>query len=627
MITTSRPVDVTTPLSRSRRFAPWLVMAGYLSIGVAAYWQAFASISSRPFVGVYEFEQSVWFLAWIPHALSHSVNPFFSNALLAPSGTNLAQNTASPLLGLATAPLSPFLDPMARANLLLVLAMPLSAASAYFVLSKWHVSVPAAALGGLIFGFSPYMVDQNVELVFLPLLPLIALVIVAIVQGKGSSLRLGIELGLLVTAQYLISQEILAIVALFIILGIAFAAVRDRSSIRSDIWRPIGIAAVVAAVLLAYPFWMLAAGPQHFSGPTWQTVNPYHNDVLSLIVPGSQQKVWFGMRSIGDRLGGSYGATGAGGYIGVVLLVIAGYLAWRSRKRLRTQVAVVLMLAALILSLGPYLTFDGRQTTFPLPFLLLQHIPLLNDILPSRLCLITDACLAAVISFGIDDHVQIDALKRSPRSRHQGRVRSISLITALVFGLIVATPPPQKVSVNSGPGFSEVALPAAIRQALPSGDPITLTYPYPSNLTMQPMLWQSNDGFQFRLLGGYAYHPNPQGGPSLIPSVMRPSGLQAFLVGQDPLTAYGLSPHYGMPLPLSDALVATTRMTLAAYDVRLVIVDTATSGSAPVVTLFKEALGPPTAVKGPFSVWFGTRERSLIPSLSTGARQIRSTSG
>ena len=296
MITTSRPVDVTTPLSRSRRFAPWLVMAGYLSIGVAAYWQAFASISSRPFVGVYDFEQSVWFLAWIPHALSHSVNPFFSNALLAPSGTNLAQNTASPLLGLATAPLSPFLDPMARANLLLVLAMPLSAASAYFVLSKWHVSVPAAALGGLIFGFSPYMVDQNVELVFLPLLPLIALVIVAIVQGKGSSLRLGIELGLLVTAQYLISQEILAIVALFIILGIAFAAVRDRSSIRSDIWRPIGIAAVVAAVLLAYPIWMLAAGPQHFSGPTWQTVNPYHNDVLSLIVPGSQQKVWFGMR-------------------------------------------------------------------------------------------------------------------------------------------------------------------------------------------------------------------------------------------------------------------------------------------------------------------------------------------
>ena len=63
---------------------------------------------------------------------------------------------------------------------------------------------------------------------------------------------------------------------------------------------------------------------------------------------------------------------------------------------------------------------------------------------------------------------------------------------------------------------------------------MAITYPYPTHFTMQPMLWQTEDGFGFRLLGGYACnHPDAHGRPTLTPNVMHPSSLQQFLVGQD----------------------------------------------------------------------------------------------
>ncbi len=597
---------------------PWLVIAGYLVIGIAAYWPALEGISSRPFVAGWDFEQSVWFLAWVPHALSHGLNPFFSNAMLAPSGANLAQNTASPFLGLVTVPFSPFLGPMARANILVVLAMPLTASSAFFVLRKWHVFGPAAALGGLIFGFSSYMVDQNIELIFLPLVPLIALVIVSIVRGEGSFYRLGIQLGLLATAQYLISPEILTIVGIFGIIGVAFVAVRDPSTIVRNVGRPIGIAAVVSGVLLAYPIWMMAAGPQHFAGRTWPTINFYHNDVLSLVIPGSQQKFSLGMRSIGDHIGGVSGASGNGGYVGVLLLAVAGYLAWHSRRQLRIQVAVVLLLFGVILSLGPYVSFDGRQTQFPLPFLLIDHVPLLNDILPSRICLVTDACLAAVIAFGMDSLLRIPASVRSPRGYRSMGIRDIALFVGVLLGVLVATPPPQILVPNQLTAPTAVVLPTVVRQAVPSGDPIAITYPYATEYTIEPMQWQFDDGFQFRILGGYAYHPNQYGDPSLIPSVMTPDGLQGFLVDQDKFSLVALYSVYGKVARLSPSLIATTRKTLSRYDVRLVIVDMAIEGSRPVMTLFRETLGPPSVVGGSFSAWVGKNGGGLVPRLAIG---------
>ena len=67
--------------------------------------------------------------------------------------------------------------------------------------------------------------------------------------------------------------------------------------------RPTVIALGLAAVLLAYPFWMLISGPQHVAGPHYPLQNLYHNDLLSFVVPGPLQKVSLGMRSLGSHIG------------------------------------------------------------------------------------------------------------------------------------------------------------------------------------------------------------------------------------------------------------------------------------------------------------------------------------
>ncbi len=591
-----------------RKWTLALVPIAYLLIGIAAYWPLLGGISRHPFIKGWDYEQSIWFLAWIPHALAHGLNPFFSNAILVPLGANLAQNTASPFLGLATVPLSPFMEPMERANLLVLLSMPLSATSAFYVLRRWEIVGPAAALGGLIFGFSPYMLVQNVELMFLPLVPLIVLLVVSIVQGRSPWVRLGIALGLLTTVQFFISPEVLTIVMLFAAAGTVLAAVRLRSIHLKVVWRPLFLAFAIAGTLLVYPIWMMIAGPQHFTGRAWPTMNYFHNDLLSFVVPGSEQRVSLGLRSVGDHLGGASGASGAGGYIGMVLIAIAGYLAWRSWRRLRMQLAVVLMFGAMVLSLGPYLAIDGRQTHFPLPFLIFDQAPFLDNILPYRVCFVISACLGAVIAFGLDDLLRSRAARRSSPSYRRIWAHDIGLFAVTVFGVLIAVPPPARFSPNLVSAPTAVTLPAAIRQAVPTGDPVAITFPYAWNLAMQPMQWQFNDGFQFRLLGGYAYHPSPSGGPSLTPAVMRPRRLQDYLLEQEFQSANSSSSLNLKPPALDRALVSATRATLASYDVRLVLVDNAIPGSSAVVALFRAALGPPSMVKGSFTVWIGTHE-------------------
>jgi len=277
----------------------------YLALGIAAHWSALSGISDH-FLGVTpDFTISAWYLGWVPHALGHGLNPWFSYSMFAPNGVNLAEATEGPLLGLIVTPLATVLGPVARANLLLILAMPVSATAAFVVLRRWNIWFPSAAIGGLIYGFSPYMMGQAVDhtvLAFVPLPPFIALVVVAIIQHKQPRLRLGVWLGVLIAAQFLISPEVLASVGIMTVIALVVTAVRRPRLVRERTARvtaSVGIAVAVSAVLMAYPVWMMLDGPQHFRGSTYPASNPYHNDLFSFVVPAYIQKLSLGLKSIG----------------------------------------------------------------------------------------------------------------------------------------------------------------------------------------------------------------------------------------------------------------------------------------------------------------------------------------
>ncbi len=593
-----RPADPSieklTPRRRNRTFA-LVVVLGYVLISVAAFWPVMPWSSTRIFGTGGDSILAMWFLAWVPHALAHGLNPLFSNAIFVPTGVNLAQNTEAPLLGLLTAPFALFLGPVARANLLMVLAMPASATAAFFVLRKWRVWGPAAALGGLIYGFSPYAVGQglgHLVLIFLPFPPLIAMTVVSIVQQQGSPRRLGIQLGLLVSAQFLCEMEVMTTVAILTAWALICFVVRypkRAASIARSSLKSFGIAFALAAVLLAYPIWMLLAGPQHYNGTAQSVVNPYYNDILSFIAPGPLQRSSLGLRSIGVVVSNP---SELGGFIGLPLLIVAAVLVWRSRKSPRMQLTVATLLGAAILSLGPHLAVAGHLTRIPMPFIVFSHLPLLDNILPVRMSMEVDACIGVVIAFGLDD------LRRAPARAHHrdesfGRARIAVVLTAVTLVVLVISQLPL------WPYASEPvrSLPAAISSAIPSGDPIAVTYPYALPVSTQPMLWQAQDGFSFRLLGGYSEHPDPDGAPTGFPNAMNPPGLDLFLEGQQAYSVY--LPH----VAITPQLLASARAGLINNDVRLVIVDNQVKGAGPVLVLFGQILGKPTVSSGSFTLW------------------------
>ncbi len=597
---------------RHRRIAASLaVVCAYLVLGLAAFWPDLSRISRAIFspATLGDPQLSLWEVSWEHYALLHGLNPFFSHAIFVPGGLNLGINTATPLLGFVTTPLALFMGPVTIENLIAVVAMPISATAAFFVLRKWNVWLPAAAIGGLVYGFGPNTVGQSLDLhiylTFIPLPPLIAATVVSIFQRGAVSWRLGLLLGILFSAQYLIMPEVAAYCVILGVAAIAFVAIRHPALVR-ELARPVAssalIAGLVTLVLLAYPVWTLIAGPQHVPTPPHPLGNPYdENDLLNFFVPGPTQAISFGMGSLTarvDRL-----LTAENSYIGIPVLLVVGYLVYRARQVPRVQLSLALLLLSALLTLGPHLVVDGNNTRFPLPFLILDHIPVFNSIVPPRMAFGVDACLAALIAFSLDNvhRDERTSLQLGAGRRWRAPALRSGFLAVTVLVLLGVTLLPKWETTTPA-----ATLPTQIRQAVPAGDPVALTYPYATYFHTQPMVWQVNDDFDFRLLGGYGFHPWPKSAdPSgyigldrpLEPVPMNPEGLQRFLANQEGVTLYGSRP------PLNSGLVDVTRATLSRYNVKVVIVDRSARGSRPVAKLFQMALGLPTATAGSFVLW------------------------
>ena len=346
-------------------------------------------------------------------------------------------------------------------------------------------------------------------------------------------------------------------------------------------------------VVLAYPLWMLQFGPQRYAGTAQRLVNPFHNDLLSFAIPGPLQRMGAGLRGV---LPVTSNPSELGGYIGISVAVLAAVFASRSRHSPRMQLTVAVLAGAVVLSLGPRLEVGGHLTSIPLPFALLTHLPLVQNLLPSRLSFEVDTCVAALLAFGLDDirHGSLVPLGGRPASpRRSAPVWALVTLVVLVVTQLPRWPySSQPVQV----------LPAAIRLAVPARQPVAMTYPFATSVYTEPMVWQAEDDFAFRLIGGFAAHPGPDGTKTPEPNPMQPPELMDFLeVQQDHYLPYPYTPP---PLePVTPGLVADTLTALGQNHVRIVLVDRTAPGAAPVVQLFDSALGPPSVAAGRFLMW------------------------
>jgi hypothetical protein len=573
----------------------------YCVIAVAAYWPVAPFSSTRIMVcGCHDAAQETWFLAWPLFAITHGQNLFFSNWIAYPSGVNLAANTSMPLLGLLGAPVTALAGPVASYNFLLRFGFAASASSAFFVFKRLRVWSPAAFLGGLLYGFSPYMVGEGLGhafLVFVAFPPLIFLALADLfVFRRHPAWQSGAALGVLAALQYFISVEVLMTTALMATIagGMAIAA-HPRAAlnrIRSALGG-LGCASGVALLLTGYPTWYYLRGAQHIVGPshTVASLAPYHADLLSAVVPSQSERLApFGLWAVGNRLTG-YNVTETGAYIGIPLLALALVLAVRYRHEARIRYAAAMCAVAYVFSLGATLDVNGFDTHVPLPFAILARIPIIQGASAGRFSLYTNFFLAAIVALGLD----------SARIDLRGRIPGQALLVAVTVACLVPLIPsfPYHEVPTDVPEFFTSAAVARI----PAGS-VLLAYPYPYTPDDQAMLWAAVAGMRFRIIGGQAATPGLDERTTSAPAILGPPTTEALFL----YAMYG-TPRIERSVPPAD------RTTLAAlidfltrHHVDTIVIDPIGERPGLVVARLTAALGVPPEKAGGVDVWFGVQQ-------------------
>src|SRR5271157_1525527 len=215
------------------------VAAVYLALGVGLWVRAWAEgASTHTLCGCGDPALFLWFFQWPATALAHGENPFYSTAMFHPTGVNLLAQTSVMGLSLPLVPVTWIWGPVASLNVAATVTPALTAFSAFVVLRRWAPWTPAAFVGGLLYGFSPFVLT-NLEFAHLMtaalmLLPLVLAVLDEIlIRQRHGALGGGLLLGLLLFAQFFLSSEVLAILAVVVMtclltLPVAVLITRDR---------------------------------------------------------------------------------------------------------------------------------------------------------------------------------------------------------------------------------------------------------------------------------------------------------------------------------------------------------------------------------------------------------------
>jgi hypothetical protein len=569
-----------------------IVAASYFGLSVIPYWSFWAAGGTRIAGKGGDLSTDAWFLEWVGYAVVHLHNPLVTDWGNYPYGVNGVTNLSMPLLGVLGTPVTVAFGAFVTTTLFFTLAFPLSALSAYVLIRRWVRWQPAAFGGGLLYGFSPYLAAQggsHLNLVFVPLPPLIFGVLGQITSGRARrAWTWGTFLALLCVAQFLISAEILVSTVIVGAIGLFIAAAVNRAAARER-WKPaaraIGIASAISALLLAYPLWLLTAGPARISGPVQQT-SLYRSNLLAPLIPDSSMHFRVtGWLPLANTFSGTTSENGL--YIGFPLLVvlIAGAIALWHRPVIK--VAVLTTVAAFIVSLGSRLTI-GRSvwTAVPLPEAALTHVPVINNTIAARYSLYV--MLGAAVIFAL----AIEALRERlcQDGRQSARAASVVCAALACLALLPLVPAwPYWARVTQVPRYFSSALVTAV----PQGS-VAVLYPFPAADDAIPMLWQVAAGMRFKSPGGRFVIPAPG-------SVGTPASDRQTLVGQ---TFSHLAD--GQVPALTPALRLALRAQLRSWDVRAILVQPTGQRPALVMPFFEWLLGrPPDTRSGGINAWYG----------------------
>ena len=553
----------------------WFALVGYALLALALFFFIWQAPAARWIGSGKDPELFMWYLGWIPHALTHGQSPLTTDYLSYPAGVNLMWNTSMLFPALVLWPVTAAFGPAVSYNLLMTSALALSAWAGFLAARRFIDQSLASFVAGGLYGFGPGMLAQTFghPQTTVALFPPIALILAdeILVRQRLQPLLAGSLAGLAAALQLLTGEEVLAVTLLLGVPGVLLLALLHRGRVAEK--APYALRAVAAAVVVggaaaAYPLAVQFLGPQRVFSDV-QPRDVYVSDLWAFIVPGHQWLQPDYTLGIVRRFTGNRTENDA--YLGIPLIAtfVAGLFVCRRRPPLVW--AGLMALLIVLLSMGPHLHIRGRITGIVLPWDAVARLPLFGNVLPSRLMTIAMLGISLVVA-----GMLAELWSRGIAWRAAGVLMLVASVAAIVPELPYPSHP------AGAPAFFAAGGDVA---RLPEGSVVLVT-PFSSKESADAMYWQTLSGYRFRMPEGDAFTPGPYLGP-------RPTYLQAALDRLD----------RGQPADMSEQSLGRARADLGALGVQAVVAGPS-RGREAIVSFLSAVIGAPPVQTGGVDVWW-----------------------
>ncbi len=478
-----RPLDLLAPVA-------FLLVSGYLHLHLLG-----AVHTGYLSQGVQDQQVFEWYFGAAAHDLATWSNPLFSTLQNYPDGVNLMANAAVLGLSVPLAPLTLLAGPQVTFLVIQLLGLALTATGWYWLFRRRLAVHPALAfLGAAFAGFAPGLVSHangHPNFVVQALVPVIVDRVLRLAERRRP-VRDGVVLGLLLAWQLLIGEEVLLLAAVGLAVGGSVLLAHRRVDLRRML-PGTGLAALVALLLVGFPLWWQFFGPQSYA-TIWHP--PAGNDLAQLWSRAT--------RSVGAdpwaSAALSMNRTEENSFFGVPMWVAAAAtmaLLWRS--------VVVRALAAVVvvscwLSLGEEVTLNGRALGIPGPWLVLEHVPVIENVLPTRFALVAVPALGALLALGAE------ALRRAVH--RYAELPGPGLAAAVGAAALVLLPVlPTPLVVDPRPAMPAFFSDGTWRRYVDAGGAV-LAAPPPGVADCRALEWQAEARWGFPVVAGYFVGPD-----------------------------------------------------------------------------------------------------------------------
>ncbi len=392
---------------RRQRFLP-----GSLHIGVLLLYTLLALVVTWPVmqhfttgvvgrVGGVDAYQNAWNLWWTAYALTHGQLPFQTPLLYYPEGVNLFWQTLGFSQGVLVLPVTLLVGPLAAFNTVLLASFTLSGYITFLFARHLTGSAAAGLVAGAVFAFSPFhmekVLDGNLEVAAIQWVPCYAFALYMLLERPSwqwsllsGGCLLWVSLGSWYYGLFCIFYTGCAI--------IIWTLFRTRSEVvRRILWGATPL--LLWSLVLARPIVALA-----------QTGDTMLSDMRDVHIDRSADLLdFFWLSPVNRWWGAASSALHAQLYPNSILWNVAlGWVGWllagvgMITRWQQTWRWVALLVAALLLSMGPVLRVAGYTTGIPLPFALLQDLPGIRaGQRPNHMAVIASLMVALLAAHGV----------------------------------------------------------------------------------------------------------------------------------------------------------------------------------------------------------------------------------